>query len=918
MIGQRLLHYQIVEKLGEGGMGVVYKARDTHLDRFVGIKVLPPEKVADPARKARFVQEAKAASALNHPNIIHIYDISSDAGTDFIAMEYVAGKTLNQLIGRKGLSLNETLKYAIQIADALVRAHGAGIVHRDLKPSNVMVDEHGLVKVLDFGLAKLTEAPSTNEATPTETLRATTEEGTIVGTAAYMSPEQAEGKKVDARSDIFSFGALLYEMVTGRRAFQGDSRMSTLSAVMHQEPKPIADVPSDLKRIINHCLRKDPERRFQSIKDLKVELEELKEESDSGTLSAAQAPAMALRGDRKLWGAVAAVLAVSLGAGGAYLWTHRAPPAKRPPVIRRLTSDSGLTTLPAISPDGKLLAYASDRAGKGILDIWVQQLAGGDAVRLTDGRLNCAYPSFSADGSRIAYVMTEGRGGALMTVSTLGGQPRRIADLARPELASPKFAPAGERIAYFSVSGMLGLDNNGGDFYIADSGGSAIRKIELKDGLLASAGFAWTPDAKGVLLAHGSFAKRTISCGIFPANGGAPIFDQLVATTSDNQVLPGQRFVRFESWIPDGVVVSAQSADTWAFVLIPDPQSADTWAFVLMPRLRRKPPETLLVVPGAESSMRASADDRRMEYSVITAADRGIWMLPMDVAQGKPLGPARRLMESLRSDSGPSPSANGARLAFAAGNPPDIWLLDMATGHQTRITATATAEDHPVLSRTGSNLAYRAVEDGKNAIYVASPGRGMARRMCENCGYPYAWADGETKLLYDHTPDRREIRILDIATGQSATLLKHSLPIFSPHLSPDEKWITFITAPGGRRRLIYVAPMRWTSGIPQSEWIVAVDGNDLDRQPVWSGKGDGLYFLSQRDGYQCIWEQKLDRVSRKPDGQAFAIQHMHDARYNTMAFSDPSEIGLSASETALFFSMMEWRANIWLAEFQNK
>ena len=227
MIGRRLLHYEIAEKLGEGGMGVVYKARDTHLDSFVAIKVLPPENVADPQRKARFVQEAKAASALNHPNITHIYDISSDGGVDFIAMEYVAGKTLDHLIGRKGLALNETLKYAIQIAGALARARAAGIVHRDLKPSNIMVDEHGLVKVLDFGLAKLTETVTTGEDAPTQTLRAATEKGMVVGTAAYMSPEQAEGIKVDARSDIFSFGSVLYKMRTGEQAFHGSSRLST-------------------------------------------------------------------------------------------------------------------------------------------------------------------------------------------------------------------------------------------------------------------------------------------------------------------------------------------------------------------------------------------------------------------------------------------------------------------------------------------------------------------------------------------------------------------------------------------------------------------------------------------------------------------------------------------------------------------
>lgn len=237
MIGKTISHYNILEKLGEGGMGVVYKARDTHLDRFVAIKVLPAEKVADPERKERFVKEAKAASSLNHPNIITIYDIGRAEGVDFISMECVTGKTLDQLIPRHGMRLNEALKYAVQIADALARAHSAGIIHRDLKPGNIMVNEHGLVKVLDFGLAKLTEAPLSVEDDSTRTMQPTTAEGKIVGTIAYMSPEQAEGKRVDARSDIFSFGSVLYEMVTGKQAFHGDTKASTLAAILKDNPR---------------------------------------------------------------------------------------------------------------------------------------------------------------------------------------------------------------------------------------------------------------------------------------------------------------------------------------------------------------------------------------------------------------------------------------------------------------------------------------------------------------------------------------------------------------------------------------------------------------------------------------------------------------------------------------------------------
>jgi serine/threonine protein kinase len=239
MVGRTISHYEILEKLGEGGMGVVYRARDTRLGRTVALKILPAEALAKPDRKVRFMQEARTASALNHPNIVTIHEIDSCDGTDFMAMEYVPGKTLGAWIGRKGLKIGEVLKLSVQIADATAAAHAAGIIHRDLKPSNVIVTEKGTAKVLDFGLAKLTErATGDAEDEETETIeeKPKTEEGLIVGTVAYMSPEQAEGKIVDARSDIFSFGALLYEMATGRRAFQRDSKMSTLSAILKEQP----------------------------------------------------------------------------------------------------------------------------------------------------------------------------------------------------------------------------------------------------------------------------------------------------------------------------------------------------------------------------------------------------------------------------------------------------------------------------------------------------------------------------------------------------------------------------------------------------------------------------------------------------------------------------------------------------------
>ncbi len=320
MIGQTLGHYRIEEKLGEGGMGVVYRARDTHLDRPVAIKVLPAETVANPERKRRFVQEAKSASALNHPNIIHIYDIDADQGVDYIAMEYVAGETLDRLIGPEGIPVDAALQHAIQIADALAKAHAAGIVHRDLKPANIMVTGDGHVKVLDFGLAKLFEREQAADSASTRT-SPMTEEGAIIGTAAYMSPEQAQGLKVDARSDIFAFGAVLYEMLTGRRAFQGQTKLAILTAVLHQEPRPLEGAPAELENMLACCLRKDPARRIGHMDEVKRALEDLKEKPASSRV-VAPAP----RRPRARWAAVAAAAALVVAATAWWFVSHRSQP----------------------------------------------------------------------------------------------------------------------------------------------------------------------------------------------------------------------------------------------------------------------------------------------------------------------------------------------------------------------------------------------------------------------------------------------------------------------------------------------------------------------------------------------------------------------------------------------------------------
>ena len=402
--GQTISHYAIVNKLGVGGMGVVYRAIDTRLERAVAIKLLPAARREDSGSRRRFFHEAKSASALNHPNIVTIYEIGAERGIDHIVMECVEGVTLRDRI-HGGLTFVDAVHYAVQIADALTAAHAKGIVHRDLKPVNIMVTPKGLVKVLDFGIAKII-APggelrlSEADTTPT----ALTVAGGVIGTISYMSPEQARGAKVDWRSDIFSFGIVFYEMLTGRRPFSGDTPVAELSAMLSGVPEPASmvaeGVPPAIDYLISSCLEKDPQNRIQSMAEVKASLEAFAQTpTQSWTYTRPPAPPPAKPAPKSGWriGLAAATLAI-VASAVFWLWRGKTvePPART--VLKRLTADSGLTAYPNLSPNGTMLVFASDRAGEGNLDLWVRQIEGTESVRITHDDADEYEPEFWPTG----------------------------------------------------------------------------------------------------------------------------------------------------------------------------------------------------------------------------------------------------------------------------------------------------------------------------------------------------------------------------------------------------------------------------------------------------------------------------------------------------------------------------------------
>ncbi|MFN7932006.1 MAG: protein kinase [Bryobacteraceae bacterium] len=665
MIGQRVGQYEIIDKLGEGGMGVVWRGHDSRLNRDAAIKVLAAGELADSASRQRLIREARAASALNHPNIVTIYDI----GDDWVAMEYVPGQNLAHLINGKPLRSKDAHNYARQIAGALAAAHDAGILHRDLKPGNIMVTPEGRVKVLDFGLAKQLHEASPQDATVKAGL---TEKGMLLGTFAYMSPEQAQGKKLDARSDIFSFGVLLYEMVTGRRAFESDSAASTMSMILRDDPPPPTETSDILRRVIDRCLEKNPARRFQHAADIEWMLEQ----SNSPSTQAAT-PAEVPQRRLPSWAALALAAAggIAIGAG---VMALRAPQPMEFWDTEVLTY-SGRVAAAAISPDGNEVAFVMAGDGATTPDLYVKSAIGGTPRRITNDQAIENSPAWSADGKRIAFTRRASREdtATLYVLSLAGGPARKIGNAV--------------------IHSASGLSWSSDDRFLVATCGKQICLTEIATGEMRTITKpeAVANDQLPVFAADGkrlAFIRRRsfYNSGIFllDLSGKTPGAPRSITTGSvrDIAVTPDGSRIAF---ISDG----SGNRDLW---------TAKSDGTEAQPLARAGEMRV--------GSPRWSPDGSQIAFDAYTHALGDIYII------GQEGGAARRLTPEPSAESRPSWSRDGKWIYFTSDRTgrAEVWKAPIGGGPAIQITRDG--GDHAMESVDGKSIFFYN-RKGENAIW---------------------------------------------------------------------------------------------------------------------------------------------------------------------------------------------------------